>query len=146
MIEKPISIVQQRFADNYIATGNATNAYLAMKPHSKHASSIACRLLKLPPVQKYIKESQAKLVQSSDDMFLYKIQCLRLIVDRALNPSIETDENGKRLYRYTPGVAINAIKELNLMQGHYAPEKHVIVNVDAPIEKIRDTLFEYDKY
>jgi len=132
----------QRFADHYIATGNVTASYLFIKPQSKHPKDVGLQLIKNPSIQKYIAKIQQQMESTTECTFEWKVNQLHKLIHGS---SQKVDDKGIVLPQYA-NVMMNAIKELNLMQGHYAPEKHIVVNVDAPVEKIRSTLIEYDKY
>jgi hypothetical protein len=96
----------------------------------------AYQLVSKPPLSLHIRyylQERARGVTRD-----WKYDKLRQIVENSVR---KTDENGV----IVENIALNAIAELNKMQGDYAPVQSVSVNVDRTVEDIRKVMIEYKK-
>lgn len=142
-----IKPTQLQFVENYLKTGNASLSYSMMYPQCKTPHANAAQLMKNKSVQNLINNNRQKMELQISVTFEWKVERLKSIIDKCLEDRDLLDHEGNVIgSTYRPEAATRAIAELNKMQGHYAPEKHVVVNVNQSIEKVRETLIEYDKY
>ena len=92
MNSKKLTIKQQKFADEYLKTGNATQSYLKVyKSTVKSAEAASSLLLRKFKVKEYIEKGRAKLDKQSRFSHEQILEDLQSIAQTCL----ETDENGK---------------------------------------------------
>lgn len=141
-----VTVNHRLFVERYIASGNAANAYLSVFPNCKDPSAAAMQALRYPGVKALLSQLQQRLNEKAYVTLEWKVIKLKEITEKALTSNQYIDDNGVMHDSYDPQTAIRALAELNKMQGHYAPEKHVNVNIEGSIDKIRQTLIDYEKY
>ena len=110
---------QKAFCDKYIECKNATESAKFAGYSEKTAYSQGQRLLKNVEVRKYVDE---KLKKESEDLgitFEWVANALKKNYELALTPDGETGRIDVR-------ASSDALKELNKMFGHNAPEKREI--------------------
>lgn len=92
-----------------------------------------------PKIQAFIKTLPTP--QKETENYEWKLERLKHIVNTFI--PIET----RNLEAKNVTTAIQAIAEMNKMQGHYAAERHVNmnVNVDSDIEKLESLIKKYRK-
>ncbi len=124
-----------------IAPHNPTEAAInaGYAPHL--AKAIAGKLIRKPAIQTFIKTLPALQKNQTTENYDWKLEKLKQIVTYFI-PSENTNLEAKDVT-----VAIQAIGEMNKMQGHYAAEKQVNVNmnVDSDIEKLKNLIKKYRK-
>jgi phage terminase small subunit len=106
---------QQKFADEYLKTGNATRSYFAAYPQVKKEETAAAnssRLLRNAKVSKYISNRQEKAQARSEITLARQIDRL------------------EELYIASESVkdALSVLQEENKLLGLYAPTKSETVN------------------
>jgi len=76
-----LSLKQQRFADEYIISGNATNAAIKAGYSSKYANTNASKLLQNTAIKSYIDERLAQLasdkVATQEEVLTYLTSVMR---------------------------------------------------------------------
>ena len=103
---------QEAFAQAYVETGNASEAYRRAFPRAKHwkpetVHREAHELLKNPKISTRVEALQAELAKRN---LWTREQSVRALIDVINNPNKQTD-------------VISAVKELNAMHGFNAPDK-----------------------
>lgn len=138
-IESHLTIKQKAFVTEYLKNGlNGAQAILdaGYDTDRINAATAAYGQLKKPAVRAALDQELARLENELGITLDYKAQKLKTIVDRAIpdEPYFGAGEHYK--------TGISAIAELNKMQGHYAPNKNVNVNVNAEgsLEQLRDVM------
>ncbi len=92
MNSKKLTIKQQKFADEYLKTGNATQSYLKVyKCKTKAAEASSSHLLRNPKIVEYLEKGRVELVKQSRFSHEQILEDLQSIAETCL----ETDENGK---------------------------------------------------
>lgn len=122
-----LTIKQEKFCNNYIECGNATEAYryaYSSNGMSENAIGVeACNLLKNPNITLRLSELQSELKSKSD---VTKVDKLHLLESIFNSQHLDID-NRNTMCR------IKAIEVHNKMVGDDAPSKHEIktaVNID----------------
>jgi phage terminase small subunit len=146
MAEHRLKPTHLKFVENYLKTGNASKAYAMINPDAKNPDDNAMQLLKRKSVQELIMKAQSQSIANIQVTFDEKVNHLMAIIVRCMKENEIDEESGIIIEHFKPEVVIRAIAELNKMQGHYAPEKHVVVNIEGTVDKIRELKIEYDKY
>lgn len=127
------------FAIAYVKNGG--NAISAALEAGATAQETGYKWLQRDDVRNYIKEVQHQLTEKTKITIEWKMQKLKEVVDTSLTP--QYDSNG--LAQYKLDTAVTAIRELNKMQGDYAPEKHLNLNVSAEIDRVADLIAQYER-
>ena len=76
---------------------------------------------------------------------VYEKQTVQYRLDK-LTDIVEVFTNPENLNVHTAMVAIQAIKEINKMQGSYAPIKHLSATVDITKDRLNQAQTQYDEY
>ena len=133
-----LNLRQQRFLQEYLKTGNATQAYRDTNyGSSKYPDRASFGLINRSPLKEHIDYFKEKSRVIDKDWILEKLE---LIIQKSLDPETEN--------RRTNGeTAIKALQELNKMGGHYAPTQvdNRTVSVNADVEDIRNAMLIYKK-
>ncbi len=137
---KHLTSKQQKFCDTYLINGlNATAAAREAGYSEKSCASIAINAFKSNHIKNYINNRQLKIREKQMNLgvtFDYKINKLKMIADLAM------PEDAKSIKEINASATIQAIAELNKMQGDYAAEKRVNTNVnfdaDSDIQKTKE--------
>lgn len=123
---------QKKFADEYLANGcNGGAAIIAAGYDTANPAVRANALLKSPQVAHYINKRRYKLDKQSEFGVTKKLRKLEYVTDQGIPEDQELDKEKVEL-------ALKAMDMANKMQGHYAAEKSVNVQIDAEIEKVRE--------
>lgn len=136
--------MQQNFVLNYINNGfNVKQAALTAGYSESYSHVHSYKLLAHPIIQKKI-EKACRIVEASQNRVLQitihdKAKKLLRIIDDIL----PDDGEPKREYYKD---AISAMKELNKMQGDYAPDKRLNLTVDATRERLEEARKQYKDY
>jgi phage terminase small subunit len=102
------------FCKYYLANGfNKAQAMIAAGYSAKSAQSHGARLLRRKDIAKFIEKRMKEATQTLDENFERKVRTLWGIVERW---------EGQEPVEIPPNAVINAIAELNKMQGHYLKE------------------------
>lgn len=137
-----MTIKQTQFCQAYaIPPHNATQAAIKAGYSCHVAKTIGSKLKDNPKIQTYLKTFQTQLENKVTIDYTWKLEKLKQIVDTFIpsdNASLETKEVNS---------AIQAIAEMNKMQGHHAAEKHMNLNVtvDSDIEQLETLIKKYRK-
>lgn len=127
--KKELSEQLRKFCVAYVENGNSAHKAALIAGYSEdYAKTNSFKLLRKPNVKAYINKLLEKIDKKIGVSFDYKIQKLKLAVDRAL-PDDEKSEA-----TINPQIGITAIAELNKMQGHYSAEKHINANLNTDTE------------
>jgi len=116
-----LSEEQKLFCDNYLVTNDARKASTAAGYLAVNYS-----LLSNPSVKDYLKTKRRQLNNSIGLDFWWKAKRLATIVTSVVG----NGEDPEAVDLQYANVAINAIAELNKMQGHYSPDKSIVVNLE----------------
>lgn len=100
----------------------------------------ASRLLKQPKIKEFMETMKRRAVKDAVMTVEWRKRRLQLAIERGLPEDIDQQV-------YDPNIAITAIRELNKLDGDYAPEKHVNANLHAHInmDPVRENLKELVK-
>lgn len=134
-----LTLKQRAFVSEYLTNGlNGAQAVLdaGYETDRINAPTIAHNQLRKPAVQEAVEQELAMMEVDHGITFDYKIGKLKTIVER----TIPDDGFYGAADGYKTG--ISAIAELNKMQGHYAAEKRVNVNVNAEgnLEQLKEIM------
>lgn len=144
-VKKTLTEMQHNFVINYIKNGfNIKQAALAAGYSESFAHVHSHKLIAHPVIKEKI-ENAYRIIESGHNrvlcMTLYdKAKVLTDIIEDILNK----DEGEPKRHLYN--VAINAVKELNKMQGDYAPDKRLNVTVDATKERLEEARRQYKEF
>lgn len=136
-----LTIRQTKFCQNLIIPPhNATQAAISAGYSPHIAKTIGYRLKANLKIQEYLKSLQSDLESQMTVSYEWKLDKLKQIVEAF----IESKEN---LISNKVNSAIQAISEMNKMQGHYSPEKHVNVNIktDPDLQKLESLINQHGK-
>ena len=136
-----LTIKQTKFCQNFILPPhNATQAAISAGYSPHIAKTIGHRLKTSSKVQGYLKSLQTNLENQMTVSYEWKLNKLKQIVEAF----IESKEN---LSSSKVNSVIQAISEMNKMQGHYSPEKHVNVNIktDPDLQQLEDLIKQHGK-
>jgi phage terminase small subunit len=136
-----LTIKQTKFCQNFILPPhNATQAAISAGYSPHIAKTIGHRLKTNSKVQGYLKSLQTNLENQMTVSYEWKLNKLKQIVEAF----IESKEN---LSSSKVNSVIQAISEMNKMQGHYSPEKHVNVNIktDPDLQQLEDLIKQHGK-
>lgn len=136
-----LTIRQTKFCQNLIIPPhNATQAAISAGYSPHIAKTIGHRLKGNPKIQEYLKSLQSDLESQMTVSYEWKLDKLKQIVEAF----IESKEN---LISSKVNSAIQAISEMNKMQGHYSPEKHLNVNIktDPDLQQLENLINQHGK-
>lgn len=136
-----LTIKQTKFCQNFIIhPHNATQAAISAGYSPHIAKTIGSRLKTNPKVQKYLKSLQSDLENQMTVSYEWKLDKLKQIVKAFI-------ENKEDLSPNKVNSAIQAISEMNKMQGHYSAERHVNFNVktDPDLQQLDDLIKQHGK-
>ncbi|WP_339050227.1 terminase small subunit [Rickettsiella endosymbiont of Xylota segnis] len=136
-----LTIKQTKFCQNYsIPPHNATQAAISAGYSPHIAKTIGHRLKKNPKVQDYLKSLQSDLESQMIVNYEWKLNKLKQVVEAFI-------ENKEDLSPHKVNSAIQAISEMNKMQGHYSAEKHVNFNIktDPDLQQLEDLIKQHAK-
>jgi len=118
---KRLSEEQKLFCDNYLVTNDVGKASIAAGYNSPNYLILSNQAAKA-----YLKEKRRQLNKAIGLDFWWKAKRLATIVTSVIGNPDDPDTVDLQ----HANVAINAIAELNKMQGHYAPDKSIVVNLE----------------
>lgn len=136
-----LTIRQTKFCQNFIIPPhNATQAAISAGYSPHIAKTIGSRLRTNSKVQKYLKSLQSDLENQMTVSYEWKLDKLKQIVEAFI-------ENKEDLSPNKVSSAIQAISEMNKMQGHYSAEKHVNFNIktDPDLQQLEDLIKQHGK-
>jgi phage terminase small subunit len=119
------------FCDNYLVTADITKASSAAGYLSYNHE-----VLDKPEVKAYLKEKRRKLNNVIGLDFWWKARRLETLINSVIGREGDPDSVDMQY----ANIAISAIAELNKMQGHHAPEKSIVVNLehDAQLKLVNE--------
>jgi phage terminase small subunit len=121
MAKQKLTSQEKLFCDNYLVTSDVRKASEA----AGYASSNYTILPKFH-VKEYIKEHRKQLNNAIGLDFWWKTKRLTTIIESVIGNG---DDPNKVDLQYA-NIAISAIVELNKMQGHHAPDKSIVMNLE----------------
>lgn len=136
-----LTIKQTKFCQNFIIhPHNATQSAIAAGYSPHIAKTIGSRLKTNPKVQKYLKSLQSDLENQMTVSYEWKLNKLKQIVEAFI-------ESKEDLSPHKVNSAIQAISEMNKMQGHYSAERHVNFNIktDPDLQQLEDLIKQHGK-
>ena len=134
--------LQYKFAHLYIANGfNAYDAALEAGYSETFARISSHKLPVNPRIQKRITEITSDERSCLGLSWEYKAGKLKKVIDRYI-----PDDDNIDMKKEEVKVALLAIAELNKMQGDYAPDKKLSVNMDITKEKLAEAKRVYEEY
>ena len=137
--------LQHKFTQNYIANGfNAYHAALDAGYSKSYAVVSSGKLIRNPIVKAQIDKAVARIDEKLEKKLAITIADKCKVLAKIINDIIPKD--GSEIKRKYYGDLMKAVDMLNKMQGHYAPDKRVSVNVDATKEKIEEIRRQYKDY
>ncbi len=136
-----LTIKQTKFCQNYsIPPHNATQAAISAGYSPHIAKTIGSRLKTNSKIQKYLKSLQSDLENQMTVSYEWKLNKLKQVVEAFI-------ESKEGLSSNKVNSAIQAISEMNKMQGHYSAEKHVNFNMktDPDLQQLEDLIKQHAK-
>jgi len=128
------------FCEAYLNNGMKDGKKAALEANygPKGAAGAASVLLKKPLIREYIQKRRNGLVRQMQSTFDNKVKKLWRVAEVAIPEEEDLDIRQAK-------IGIDAIVELNKMQGHHAAEKHVNVNLnaDAHIKELKELNQKY---
>ena len=121
MAKQKLTTEQKLFCDNYLVTSDVKKASIAAGFRSTNYM-----MLSNPTVKEYLKEERRKLNNSIGLDFWWKTKRLTTIIESIMG----NGEDPERVDLQHANIAISAIVELNKMQGHHAPDKSIVMNLE----------------
>lgn len=145
MKKRELTDKQQSFVMNYVKNG--FNAYKAAleSGYTKATAQIQAHTFVKNPLIKERLANAYNIVSLQKDKEL----CMALAEKARVLSSIIYDivpKDGAMPKRKYYSIAIKAIAELNAMQGDYAPDKKVSMNIDTTREKLLKIKKVYEEY
>lgn len=120
-MNKKLTEQQKLFCDNYLITSDVSKASIAAG-----FTFTNYKILPRLEVKEYLKKNRKKLNNIIGLDFWWKAKRLQTIV----NSVIGHEDNPDSVDLQYANIAISAISELNKMQGHHAPDKSIVVNLE----------------
>ena len=140
-MDKRLTNKQYEFCMHYIKNGfNACEAALSAGYSQSYAYSRAHELPDNPIIHQYLGEAHNKAMESLGITYEWKMQILKRIIN-AFMP-----ESGEQPTTQGAKAAIQAISELNRMQGSLAPKKKLTVNIDVTRGRLAEVKRVYNEY
>lgn len=136
-----LTIKQTKFCQNFIIPPhNATQAAIAAGYSPHIAKTIGHRLKTNSKVQDYLKSLQSDLESQMTVSYEWKLNKLKRIVETFIESKEDLSPN-------KVNSAIQAISEMNKMQGHYSAEKHLNFNIktDPDLQQLEDLIKQHGK-
>ena len=136
-----LTIRQTKFCQNYtLPPHNATQSAISAGYSPHIAKTIGHRLKTNPKIQEYLKSLQSDLESRMTISYEWKLNKLKEIVEAFI-------ENKENLISSKVNSAIQAISEMNKMQGHYSAERHVNFNIkaDPDLQQLEDLIKKHGK-
>lgn len=128
---KPRALTAQQlaFCEAYLAGESAQKSAILAGYNSPDRA--ASYLLRTKRIKDYLHKQQSRVV-SAPITIEYKLDKLKTVVDQFI-PDSDLKVNEVK-------VGISAIAELNRMQGHYAPDKSMNLNVNADAQATKELI------
>lgn len=128
---KKLTAEQKLFCDNYLLTSDIRKASIAAGYKGTNYT-----VLPSYEAKEYLKERRRQLNNSIGLDFWWKAKRLSTIITSVIGNGEDPDAVDLQ----HANIAISAIAELNKMQGHYAPDKSIVVNLehDEQLKMVND--------
>lgn len=128
-----ITEMQKKFCEAYLVNGRNAMAAAREAGYGKsYANNKSSQILNSTVVKQYLRKRLEKVDKKLEVTFDWKIKRLKQIANKHEN-----------------NIAVSAISEMNKMQGHYSPDKHVNANIninsDADLIQVRDVMQQIAK-
>ena len=135
VITQTLSIKELNFINHYLHNSfNAKDAAASAGYSASYGSTLLKNLMKKPSAQKMLMCESLKEEDRVKWDFDEKLGKLKQIVDVSMpNDALSIED-------VRPSYAISAIAEANKMQGHYAPEKSVNLNLSGDLATAKDLM------
>lgn len=131
MKKNELNLRQQKFVQNYIISGNASDAALKAGYTSKHIDRFAYSLIHRPHIKAAIEKYREMMKKKAILSYQEKLELIHECVDELVS-------NGK--YKEIP----KFLEVDNKMQGHNAPEKlNASVTIDHELHTTKDITESY---
>lgn len=123
-----------------LSSNNLTQAALSAGYSPSSARTIGHRVRNNPQILAYFNPLQSQLAKRMKSTYEWKLKKLEQVLNEFM-----TDNKG--LIPKKVSTALQAIAEMNKMQGHYSAEKHVNVDVkaDADFEALNRLINQHAK-
>jgi len=126
---KNMTVRQARFVEQYLISGNATQAAIDAGYSEKTAYSQGHRLLKNVEIQKAIAEKRAVMAKQTENRLVERVRTSQRILEEARKAGdLRT--------------ALSANDQLIKLGGFYAPEKKITLNKEITADEARAYLLE----
>ncbi len=112
-----LTLKQKRFADEYIISGNATEAAIKAGYSKKTAYSIAEENLKKPDIKSYIDERLAELDEAT---IATQKEVMQILTKHARRETVEYNVSKEGIIVQTPTSVANSIRAAELIGKRYA--------------------------
>lgn len=137
LADNQLTELQQKFIENYLTNGfNLSRAAKDAGYADSTAETRAWELLANPRIKPIIEQAYQKRNEQISNLWTFKVNTLLEIIN---------DYYEHRTPGYQKG-AIQAIRELNLMQGDHAPDKRFNVNVELTKDRLAEASKVYEEY
>ena len=135
-----LTLMQRLFCEHYLSNGyNGTQAALSAG-YSKNCPDVqAVENLAKPSIKKYIGNRMKEVLEKAGAGIEWRVDMLKKTAEASFNG--EAHKEGV----VNPAGVINAVAELNKMEGTYAAEKHAVLVEEDKTGKVTDLLKEYEK-
>lgn len=130
---------QLRFCYEYMSNGNnAMQAAMAVGDSKESAQKNSWTYLKNPLIKSFIGDKLKKMEKELDITFEWKLKKLKHVVQ------VSIPDESQVLEEIDARAGVAAIAEMNKMQGHYSPDKHINANIsaDTDVKEVQDMLQE----
>lgn len=112
-----LTLKQKKFADEYLISGNATDAAIKAGYSKKTAYSIAEENLKKPDIKAYIDE---RLIELDEATIATQKEVLQILTKHARRETVEYNVSKEGVIVKTPTSVANSIKAAELLGKRYA--------------------------
>lgn len=125
---KQLTMKQLKFCEAYIENGGDSRKAAIEAGYAESSASVSANYqLNQPNIQKFLKSKMKPVEKKIGITFEWKMKKLKKIVDNKIPDDSEIIEDAS--------VAIQAIAEMNRMQGDYAPTKSINANLNVEADK-----------
>lgn len=121
MTTKRLTAEQKLFCDNYLVTSDVKKASIAAGFKSTNYT-----ILPQPHIKRYLNDQKKRLNNSIGLDFWWKTKRLTTIIESIMGDG----DDPEKVDLQHANIAISAIVELNKMQGHHAPDKSIVMNLE----------------
>lgn len=147
MSKKPTQLTdkQQSFVINYVQSGgNAKLAALQAGYSKVYAETNTTRLITNEAIRQRLAKAYQTVERKHQSRLCMTLEEKARVLSAIIYDVVPRDGSEPKRQHYPD--AINAIKELNKMQGDYAPDKRLSVTVDATKNRLAQVKKQYEEY